>query len=373
MRKMFLAAAIAVAAMLTSCCNNSGTSVQMGSLSKFDTLSYAMGANIARGFSFQMRDLPLDWQVVEDAMMETATIKLDTAKYNKHDEQIKLLNKYFGQVRGTRMREIAKKRAEADSIRLASGDTTKVEYPVADPAMFENEEERTNISYAIGYDLGYNIGNSDMPLHLVWIAEAMKDSRDKNLKVEANALNAFLQRYSNEIVPQQNLEASIAWLEKMAGKSGAQTTESGLVYKITDEGDMNLRATSLNDRVKVHYTGRLRTGKVFDSSIYENLPLESQMQRKRFMPDSYDKNEPVEFELSRVIKGWGEGLQLVGKGGKITLWIPAELAYGARGTRGIGRNEALEFEVEVLDVIPAEQPEEAPAETVVEMAAPVAK
>ena len=87
--------------------------------------------------------------------------------------------------------------------------------------------------------------------------------------------------------------------------------------------------------------------------------------RKQQMPDSYDKNEPVEFPLNRVIAGWTEGLQLVGKGGKITLWIPAELACGSRGAgRNIGPNEALEFEVELVDVTPFEEP--APAEEAAE-------
>ena len=63
-----------------------------------------------------------------------------------------------------------------------------------------------------------------------------------------------------------------------------------------------------------------------------------------------------------MIKGWTEGLQLVGKGGTITLWIPADLAYGARGAgRDIGPNEALEFEVELIDVVPFEEP--APADS----------
>ena len=64
---------------------------------------------------------------------------------------------------------------------------------------------------------------------------------------------------------------------------------------------------------------------------------------------------------SSDLKGWTEGMQLVGKGGKIMLWIPSDLAYGPRGNRGIGPNEALEFEVEVLDVTPYVEP--APADS----------
>ena len=68
-------------------------------------------------------------------------------------------------------------------------------------------------------------------------------------------------------------------------------------------------------------------------------------------PSMAEKNNPIEFPLNRVIKGWTEGMKLIGKGGKITLWIPAELAYGERGAgNDIGPNEALRFDVELLEV-----------------------
>ena len=70
----------------------------------------------------------------------------------------------------------------------------------------------------------------------------------------------------------------------------------------------------------------------------------------------FDSGEDVTFPLNRVISGWGEGLQLVGKGGKIELVIPGELAYGERGSRGIEPNATLKFVVDLLDVKPYVEP-----------------
>ena len=75
---------------------------------------------------------------------------------------------------------------------------------------------------------------------------------------------------------------------------------------------------------------------------------------KKAQPDQAEKDNEIEFPLNRVIKGWTEGMKLVGKGGRIVLWIPAELAYGETGAgQDIGANEALCFDVELLDVTPA--------------------
>ena len=111
-------------------------------------------------------------------------------------------------------------------------------------------------------------------------------------------------------------------------------TKSGLKYRVRRKSDgVKPKATST---VKVHYKGWLDGGKVFDSS--------------------YDRREPVEFPLNRVIKGWGEGMQLIGQGGMIELEIPFELAYGESGRPPvIPPKETLHFIVELLEVqLPAE-------------------
>lgn len=122
--------------------------------------------------------------------------------------------------------------------------------------------------------------------------------------------------------------------EEFAKKDGVKKTSSGLLYRIVDAGKGNpIKET---DVVKVHYTGKLADGTVFDSSR--------------------ERNVPAEFPLNQVIKGWTEGLQLVKKGGKIELVLPADLAYGKEGAgASIPPNATLYFDVEVLDVIPAKK------------------
>lgn len=361
MKKMLMIAALVGAAMLVSC-GGKDTKIQMGDKSQLDTLSYAVGANVAAGVKYQMRDIPFNAETIVKGLTEAAFAKSSLS----HEEAIEQLRDYFMNKRGVRAQEIAKKRQEADSARLAQGDSTKVEYPVADEAMFESEQEREDLSYAFGVDLGTNLSQSPMPLQLYWVGKALVEGFADQSQMSDMESNNVLRKFFTETLPAQNAEASAAWLEKIEKKSGVKKTESGLLYKVVKAGDETLKATDDADVVKVHYTGRMRDGKVFDTSIFANRPKEQQEMILAQDPTAAEQDTPAEFPLNRVIPGWTEGMKLVGKGGKIILWIPAELAYGAQGAgQAIGPNEALEFEVELIDVVPANQPEaeEAEAET----------
>jgi len=123
------------------------------------------------------------------------------------------------------------------------------------------------------------------------------------------------------------LPAGSGEIAKDAPKQFTQTA-SGLRYRILRAGKGMPQAT---DTVKVHYHGWLDGGKVFDSS--------------------YDRKKPISFPLNRVIKGWTEGMQLVGEGGMIELEIPSALGYGDRGIPGtIPGGASLHFLVELLKI-----------------------
>jgi len=120
--------------------------------------------------------------------------------------------------------------------------------------------------------------------------------------------------------------------EKVADDS-IYTTASGLKYMVIKKGEG--KSPKATDSVKVHYTGTLPNGTVFDSSV--------------------ERGEPITFPLNGVIAGWTEGLQLMQEGGKTVFYIPSNLAYGSQGAAPmIGPDQDLVVEAEITDVNPKE-------------------
>lgn len=117
-----------------------------------------------------------------------------------------------------------------------------------------------------------------------------------------------------------------------AAPDDAEKTASGLATKVIEKGT-GTEQPGPSDRVKVHYTGWTKDGKMFDSSV--------------------KRGEPITFPLNGVIKGWTEGLQLMVAGEKRRLWIPADLAYGNRPTRPGAPVGDLVFDVELIEVLAA--------------------
>ena len=144
----------------------------------------------------------------------------------------------------------------------------------------------------------------------------------------------------DSLAAEANKAAGEAFLATNKTAEGVVTTESGLQYKVITEGTGATPADG--DIVKVHYTGTLLDGTKFDSSV--------------------DRGEPLEFPIGAVIPGWTEMLKLMKVGGKVTAWIPSDLAYGPRG-RGpqIPGNSLLVFEMELIDTHAADAPAAEPA------------
>tara|TARA_Y100000991_G_scaffold72507_1_gene54527 strand:+ start:19857 stop:20792 length:936 start_codon:yes stop_codon:yes gene_type:complete len=149
---------------------------------------------------------------------------------------------------------------------------------------------------------------------------------DKAISFDAvRAFENFNRLKANRIKKQKEKELKL--LNDLS--KGFIKTKTGLLYKLEVEKKSN--KPKIGNKVKVHYKGMLLDGTVFDSS--------------------YKRNQPIEFTLGvgQVIKGWDEGISLLGVGDKATFIIPSDLAYGESGAGGvIPSNATLVFEVELL-------------------------
>lgn len=196
-------------------------------------------------------------------------------------------------------------------------------------------------SFIKGYDFG-SLSYSQIKKGMKAFIKAKGNPRDedfgKQFKVDPNEMNSLFNRYlemrNNEKLL-ANKEAGEKFLAKNKSKEGVQTSESGLQYIVLNPGNEN-KATSNQDTVWVRYKGTLLDGTVFDE----------------VKPEA----DSVNFVLARVVKGWQEGMKLVGEGGKVRLFVPSELGYGERGPQEIGPNQTLIFDVDVCKVSPYVEP-----------------
>jgi FKBP-type peptidyl-prolyl cis-trans isomerase FklB len=201
--------------------------------------------------------------------------------------------------------------------------------------------DMNKVSYSIGYTMGTNLVEQFEQLNQ---AELLKGFQQGLAKAEptiskdemqqsliAFQRNAMQQRMDDlKKLAETNKQEGEKFLAENKTKPGITTTKSGLQYKVIVKGTGPIPAES--DKVSVNYSGKLLNGEIFSSST-----------------ELGDK--PASFTLSGVIPAWREALKLMPKGSKWEIYVPTELAYGARGTHGkIGPNATLIFTIELVDV-----------------------
>jgi FKBP-type peptidyl-prolyl cis-trans isomerase FklB len=204
------------------------------------------------------------------------------------------------------------------------------------------KDEKDKASYSIGYDIGSTFKKQNIELNNDALISGLKEGlAGKEASLSKEEREKTLEAFQKEMMVKQeaaskeaaakNLAEGEKFLTENKNKEGVKTTASGLQYKVLKEGSGP--SPKETDTVVTNYKGTLLDGTEFDSS--------------------YKRNQPAEFPVNRVIKGWTEALQLMKPGAKYQLFIPASLAYGERGAgRDIGPNAALIFEVELISIKP---------------------
>ncbi|MBX7230805.1 MAG: FKBP-type peptidyl-prolyl cis-trans isomerase [Bdellovibrionales bacterium] len=214
------------------------------------------------------------------------------------------------------------------------------------PGAKSPKTDKEKYSYVIGYQFSKNLKSQSVDIDSGAFIAAMQDVMSgKPAQIKEEEMAQVMQKMYEERTKKMsseagdNLKKGKDWLVANKKNEGVVETASGLQYKVVSPG--NGAQPKATDVVVVHYRGTLLDGTEFDSSI--------------------KRNQPAEFPLNAVIKGWTEGLQLMKKGAKYMFYIPPELAYGEQGRPSIPGNSVLQFEVELIDI------KGAPAETGKEM------
>ena len=204
-------------------------------------------------------------------------------------------------------------------------------------AATELNTEAQKLGYIIGMDIGASLKQQGSDIDLDALFDAIRttyEGKEPAMTPEqaATVREEFIAKRRSEAEAEMSAAAATnaaegdKFLLENRTKEGVQVTDSGLQYKVIDQGTgPKPKAT---DKVRVHYRGTLLNGEEFDSS--------------------YARGEPISFELNKVIPGWTEGVQLMPVGSKYMFYIPSALAYGPAGGGPIGPNATLIFQVELL-------------------------
>jgi len=204
--------------------------------------------------------------------------------------------------------------------------------------MLKNQKDK--VSYIIGMEIGKNFKKQSIDIDPDILTKGIKDaiSGGKPLLTEQEIQENMVTFQKEMMAKQEELAKKLGENNKKEGevflaenkkKDGVKTLPSGLQYKVVKAGTG--KKPKLTDTVTTQYRGTLIDGTEFDSS--------------------YRRGQPVSFQVTGVIPGWTEALQLMEEGAKWQLFIPPNLAYGERGAgRDIGPNATLIFEIELVSI-----------------------
>jgi len=202
------------------------------------------------------------------------------------------------------------------------------------------QSEKGKLSYAVGWDIGADIARRGAEFDVDSVIAAIRDVvAEKEPKVSPEEMRALLTALQEKVraeqveafkkLAEENQAASDKFLAANKNKTGIVTLQSGVQYRIIEEGDGP--RPGLDSKVSVHYRGSKLDGHEFDSS--------------------FARGTPEEFTVNSVLKGWQEVLPLMKVGSTWQIFVPPELAFGARGNPPVGPNEALMFDLKLVEIL----------------------
>ena len=199
--------------------------------------------------------------------------------------------------------------------------------------------EKGKLSYAVGWDIGADINRRSTDFDVEALIIAIRDTAaGKEPQVDIEEMRTLLttlqekvrkeQLEAFQVLSEENQAKSETFLEENKTKTGIVVMPSGVQYRVIEEGAG--ARPGLDSTVKVHYRGSKMNGREFDSSFARGVP--------------------EEFAVNAVLKGWQEILPLMKQGATWQIFVPPELAFGQRGNPPVGPNEALMFDLKLIEI-----------------------
>ena len=190
-----------------------------------------------------------------------------------------------------------------------------------------------SVAYVIGMNVGLNLQRMDSTLNVAAVCEGIRDIFEGDPRMTVEAAETFYLSYVNYALPEKARAYEEQFLADIAKSNRSYArTSSGVTYTVEEVGDQDRIPTSDRDSVVLRWVIRTADGKDIVSS--------------------YEQGDTVRSALRNLNRGVQESLKLIGAGGRIQAWMPADMAYGAEGDEvlGIGPNATLYYEIELLDV-----------------------
>ena len=197
----------------------------------------------------------------------------------------------------------------------------------------ELRNETDSVAYVIGLNVGYNLQRMDSTLNVEAVCQAVRDVYARTARMTPDEARAVYLRYVNVSQPEQIRAYEEQFLEdfRKSNRSYAKT-DTGLTYEVLEIGDESKTPRSDRDTVAIRFVAKTVDGKVVESS--------------------YERGDTTRTAVGDLMPGLRQSVRLVGEGGRMNVWIPSRLAYGAEGDKKLGvvPNATLFYEIELVDV-----------------------
>ena len=199
--------------------------------------------------------------------------------------------------------------------------------------------DKDKLSYAVGWEFGDDLKRRNQEFDVEAVVAALRDAvGDQTPKVTVEEMRELLTAFQEKLrqeqlaafqqLAEENKTKSEEFLQNNRSKTGIVVLESGVQYRIIEEGDG--ARPGMADTVEVHYRGSKMDGREFDSSFARGVPQS--------------------FKVNEVLLGWQEVLPLMKSGSTWQVFVPPELAFGVRGQPPVGPNEALTFDIKLVQI-----------------------